>query len=116
MCDKIRDYLRHRKVPRFFQKVVMDYFQHTLSGTMGRATETEVMGDLPPTLKVRLGLMLKRDVMLRVPFFANFSADLFIHIVQVLQQVTFLPGEFIIEAGIEVRGGHRPRAHGMAIK
>ena len=43
--------------------------------------------------------MLKRAIMVRVPFFANFEVDLFIQLVQALQPVTFLPGEYVIEKG-----------------
>ena len=43
--------------------------------------------------------MLKRELMLRVPFFSNFHVDLFIQLVQRLEPETFLPGEYIIWKG-----------------
>ena len=57
------------------------------------------MAELPATLRVRLSLMLKRELMLRVPFFSNFHVDLFIQLVQRLEPETFLPGEYIIWKG-----------------
>ena len=97
--EKIREFLKAAKVPPFFQKVVSDFYIHHMDSRHSQITEGQLMADLPPTLKVRLSLMLKRSIMLRVPFFAQFHVDVFIQLVQMLEAETFLPGEYVIEAG-----------------
>ena len=63
---------------RIISQVVLDYYEHLLSSSKSSNTEQEVLHELPATLRVRLSLMLKRELMLRVPFFSHFHVDLFI--------------------------------------
>ena len=41
--DKITEYLRYRKVPAFFQRVVIDYYQHLMSSSRSNTVEEEVI-------------------------------------------------------------------------
>ena len=94
--DKINEYLRYRRVPSFFQKIILDFYEHTWSCP---TDESEVLADLPDTLRTRLSLVLNRDLVERVPIFSKFSADEFIKIIQQLRPVTYLPGEYIVKQG-----------------
>ena len=96
--DNIHTYLRTRRVPRFFQKVITDYYEHVWAN-VGMEDQGGVLSGLPQTLRVRLTLILNRDLAQRIPVLANFSASMFIRLVQRLGNETFLPGEFIVKTG-----------------
>jgi hypothetical protein len=95
--DKVTDYLRYRKVPRFFQKIILDYYEHVHSNVSDK--DDGFLEDLPPTLRVRLSLILNRDLVAKVPIFSNFTADVLIRLIQRLVSEMYLPGEYIVKAG-----------------
>ena len=97
--ERVTGYLRTRSIPRFFQKVVLDYYEHSMSSSREANAEEVVFKELPQSLRVRLMLLLNREMIQRIPIFASFNANLFIKMIQMLETITFLPGEFVITAG-----------------
>ena len=51
--DKITEYLRYRKVPAFFQRVVIDYYQHLMSSSRSNTVEEEVIAGACGTVYAR---------------------------------------------------------------
>eukprot|EP00753_Platysulcus_tardus_P010889 PLAT3132.1.p1 GENE.PLAT3132.1~~PLAT3132.1.p1 ORF type:complete len:918 (+),score=369.32 PLAT3132.1:19-2772(+) len=94
--DRVTEYLRYRNVPQFFQKIIKDYYDHLWASP---TNEHEVLQDLPEMLRMRLGLVLNRDLVQRVPIFQAFSAETFISLIQMLHPVTYVAGEFIVKQG-----------------
>lgn len=95
--DKVTDYLRFRKVPQFFQKIIVEYYEHLWTNVGDR--ESSFLDDLPPTLRVRLMLILNKDLVTKVPIFQTFTAEVLIRLIQRLVTETYLPGEYIVKAG-----------------
>ena len=94
--ERVGAYLKTRSIPDFFKKVVMDYYEHVMKAQSN--SEEKVFAELPQSLRARLMLLLNRETMRRIPIFADFPADLFIKLIQRLQPITFLPGEYIVHA------------------
>ena len=80
--EKVNDYLRYRNVPKFFQEIISDYYQHIWSNP---SDENQVLGDLPDTLRLRLSLLCNRDLVNKVPIFAKLDADEFVQLIPLLQ-------------------------------
>ena len=94
--DKVSAYMRSRRVPSFFQRIIVDFYQHMWTTPM---KESDVFRDLPDSLRSRLSMVLNRDLIDRIPIFQHMPADVYIRLVQKLLHNTFLPGEFVIRQG-----------------
>jgi len=94
--DKVSSYMRSRKVPAFFQRIIVDFYQHMWTTPM---KESDVFKDLPESLRSRLSMVLNRDLIDRIPIFRNMTAEVYIRLVQKLLHNTYLPGEFVIRKG-----------------
>ncbi len=94
--DEITNYLRGRKVPTFFQKIIKDFYNHMWS-VPGQSTT--LFDDLPDKLRSRLQVVLNRDFIDRIPVLQYLPMEVYISIVPRMQNCTFLPGEFIVNAG-----------------
>ena len=94
--DEITNYLRSRKVPTFFQKIIKDFYSHMWS-VPGQATT--LFDDLPHKLRSRLQVVLNRDFIDRIPVLQYLPMEVYINIVPRMANCTFLPGEFIVNAG-----------------
>jgi CRP-like cAMP-binding protein len=94
--DEVTNYLRGRKVPTFFQKIIKDFYKHMWS-VPGKSTK--LFDDLPAKLRSRLQVVLNRDFIDRIPVLQYLPMEVYIDIVPRMQSCTFLPGEFIVNAG-----------------
>jgi CRP-like cAMP-binding protein len=63
--DRALAFMRARKVPTFFQKIIVDYYKH-LWGAPSLASDA-VLEDLPPTLRARLAMIANRDLIEQFP-------------------------------------------------
>jgi len=98
--DKVTAFMRSRKVPSFFQRIIIDFYEHMWS-TPNK--EADVFADLPDSLRSRLMIVMNRDLIDRIPIFQYMPANVYIRMVQRLQHATFLPGEFVARYGEESR-------------
>jgi CRP-like cAMP-binding protein len=90
------NFMRARKVPPFFQKIIKDYYEHMWATP--RDAE-EVFADLPPSLRARLSIVINRDLVDRVPILQTIPADVYIRTVRRLDRATYLPGEYVARQG-----------------
>jgi len=88
--------MRSRKVPSFFQRIIIDFYEHMWS-TPNK--EADVFADLPDSLRSRLMIVMNRDLIDRIPVLQFMPADVYIRMVQRLRHATFLPGEFVARQG-----------------
>jgi hypothetical protein len=88
--EGISAYLTKRKVPMFFQKIIADYYDHKWSLPIGE--NNKILQELPHTLRVRLELVLKAELVQRVDFLVHLSPIHATHLIRVLTAVVFLPG------------------------
>jgi CRP-like cAMP-binding protein len=96
--EKVNAFMRSRKVPNFFQRIIVDFYEHMWQTPQ---READVFRDLPASLRSRLAIVMNRDLIDRIPIFKLMSASVYVRIVQRLQHNTFLPGEFVIKQGTE---------------
>lgn len=94
--DEITNYMRARKVPSFFQKIIKDYYSHRWSEPQASQA---IFEDLPTKLHSRLQVVLNRDIVERIPAFRLLPLSVYVELVQHMELATFLPGEFVERAG-----------------
>lgn len=97
MLDNVLGFMRARKVPRFFQKIIVDYYKHRWNEPA--QTTDDILADLPASLRSRLTMIMNRDLVERFPILQHMTADVYLRLVQRLQYGTYLPGEFIARQG-----------------
>jgi CRP-like cAMP-binding protein len=98
VMEKITGYMRSRKVPTFFQKIIMDYYRHKWSNP-GSLESASVLADLPSMLRSRLNVIINRDIIERFPVMQLMTMDSYLRMVARLKMSTYLPGEFIYKQG-----------------
>ena len=96
--EEVNLFLKTRDVPAALQERVRNYYRYLWETHRSTATGT-LLEELPHTLEVDLALYLNRDILERVPYFANADALFIREIVQRLQPLVFLPGDTIIRQG-----------------
>jgi voltage-gated potassium channel len=96
MLDRVLAYMRSRKVPDFFQKIIIDYYRHSWSMP---STNNELIAALPQQLRSRLSMIINRDLIDRIPVFQAMSIDVYLRMVPRLQHTTYLPGEYVAKQG-----------------
>jgi CRP-like cAMP-binding protein len=94
--DKVNAFMRSRKVPTYFQRIIVDFYEHMWQSPQ---QEADVFKDLPHSLRSRLAIVMNRDLIERIPIFRLLPAHVYVRLVLRLQQNTFLPGEFVIKQG-----------------
>ena len=102
VLDRVSGYMKTQRVPSFFHKVILDFFQHNMESTRTKEAEEEVMSELPHTLRVRLMLLNNKQLMQRIRVLEDMRAEIFINLIQLLKPLMFLPGEFITQAATEI--------------
>jgi CRP-like cAMP-binding protein len=94
MLDSIIAYMRGRAVPRFFQRIIIDYYNFKWEQNKG---DDSVMDMLPGALKDKLTMIINKDIIDRIPIFGYMSAEVYLRTVPHLQGATYLPGDFVIK-------------------
>ena len=96
VLETVEKSLKRFNLPDFFTSIILRYYEHMWSCPSDGIAELAV---LPPTLKLRLSLVLNRDLFNKIPFFSNLNAKQFVQIVQILVPHTYLPGEYVARRG-----------------
>ena len=96
--EEVNLFLKSRDVPEGLRERVRNYYRY-LWETHKSTTTGMLLNELPHTLEVDLALFLNRDILEKVPYFSD-ADDLFIReIVQVLELLVILPGDYVIRQG-----------------
>lgn len=100
--EMVNHFMRDRQVPRALQARVRNYYNYLWESRMGR--QTELLEDLPTSLRIEIALHLNRKILRRVPLFERADETFLRELVLHLQPRVCLPGETIVRRG-EI--GHR---------
>ena len=96
--ERLSGFMRYRKLPRALQQRIRDYYDY-LWEQRRVFDESKILKQLPPSLRLEVSLVLKRDLIENVPLFQG-ASDAFIREVALeLEAVVFTPGDYIIRAG-----------------
>jgi voltage-gated potassium channel len=96
--EEIGAFMRTRKVPPALQEKVYDYYAY-LWETRNSSSPTAVLDELPHSLSLEIRLFINRGILQKVDLFRQ-AGEVFIReVVQALQPIIFLPGDYIIRQG-----------------
>ncbi|MBT8202008.1 MAG: cyclic nucleotide-binding domain-containing protein [Acidimicrobiia bacterium] len=100
--ETVSSFLRDRQVPRHLQAQVRNYYNYIWESRMG--DQTELLEDLPESLRVEIALHLNRHIFAKVPLFAGAGEALIQQLALNLQPSVAIPGEPVVRVG---EPGHR---------
>jgi voltage-gated potassium channel len=96
--ERLTGFLRYRRIPPELQRHIYDYYKYLWENRMGY-DEASVLSTLPPTLRQELSLVLKSDLIEKVPFLHGASRELVRDLCRELLPVVFTPGDVVMRAG-----------------
>lgn len=96
--ERVESYLRSRKVDPAIAHDVRDYYEYMWDRHRG-VRGSELLGDLPPSLRLTVLNELTRDLLERVPLFRNAPDALRDELMASLRPVVVPPGADIVRAG-----------------
>jgi hypothetical protein len=89
--DSITAYMHYKEIPTAIQARVHDYYEYLWHRQKG-LDESEILRDLPNSMRTDIALYLNRDVLEKVPFFQNASENLLSVLVKLLKPQVCAPG------------------------
>ena len=96
--EEVRSYMRIYKIPASLQDRVKNYY-HYLWETRQGMTDTDFLSTLPRTLRLEVSLYLNRDILEKVSLFKDAEESFISEVIEELEFLVFLPGDFIIRQG-----------------
>lgn len=96
--EKLNTFLRYRNIPLNLSRKINDYFEYLWQTRRGYE-ESDVLKDLPPSLKTWVALFLNKEVIEKVPLFEGASQEFIKETILNLTPVVFTPGDYIVTAG-----------------
>lgn len=96
--QRVVSFMRNRRIPIDLQHRIRDYFTFIWDKQLG-SDEAALIAQLPQSLLVEVSMVLKRDIIARVPFFKQADEQLLREISLEMRPVVFAPGDFICVAG-----------------
>ncbi len=96
--EKIQTFMHYRDVPNELQDNIRQYYDYLWNNRRG-FDETEVLHELPSSLKLQVALHLNKEIIEKVPMFHGAPDDLIRQIVLNLKPVLYTPGDFIFRKG-----------------
>ncbi|GMI28477.1 hypothetical protein TeGR_g5133, partial [Tetraparma gracilis] len=93
--DKVVRYMKKRKLPSYFQRIIVDFHEYMAE----KPSQDELMVGLPEPIRLRLSLLLNRDLVKDIPILKQLPIGPIIGLMQKLSSEIYLPGEFAITAG-----------------
>ncbi len=96
--EKLNTFLRYRNIPVDLSRKINDYFEYLWQTRRGYE-ESDVLKELPPSLKTWVALYLNKEVIEKVPIFEGASQEFIKETILHLTSVVFTPGDYIVTAG-----------------
>ena len=94
----LQRYLTIRKYPKDLEERICTYYSLCKSGR-NTFSETEVISDLPNSLKSEIAFYINHVILERVPLFAEFDLPLVKSLSGILFPEVFLRGDFVVKQG-----------------
>lgn len=96
--DRLSGFLRYRDVPADLRQRIFEYFAYLWEKRRGY-DESMVLAELPPSLRTELSLILKQEVVAKVPFLQEASGELIRDLCQCLNPEVYMPDDVIYRSG-----------------
>ncbi|RYH32529.1 cyclic nucleotide-binding domain-containing protein [archaeon] len=96
--ERIRQVLKHNKIPSSIETRVINYFDHLWARYNG-VNEEELLNDLPPTLRGAVVRFVIGPLLTSIPFFAHCSEPMENLLLSMVESRCFLDGDPLMVAG-----------------
>ncbi|MCX7983237.1 MAG: cyclic nucleotide-binding domain-containing protein [Syntrophales bacterium] len=96
--EEVRNYMRIKRIPLSIQSKVRNYY-HYLWETRQGISDIEFLSLLPRTVRTEVALFLNREIIQKVSLFKQADEIFIREIIEQLEPLVFLPGDFIIRQG-----------------
>lgn len=96
--EKLSAFLRYRHIPHALQERIRQYYEYQWENRLGY-DESDLLTSLPPNLKTELTLLLKKDIIERVPLFHGAGEDFVRAVALDMRPAVYLPGDVVFKAG-----------------
>jgi len=96
--EEITAFLRVKKIPTSIQEKITNYYDYLWETRKSTHTGT-ILGELPNSLNMEISLFLNKDILERVPLFKNASEIFIREVIQLLEPLVFIPGDYLIRQG-----------------
>lgn len=96
--EELTAFFKQKKIPPPLQKKMRDYYHYLYEtkGSIGGDTPADI---LPESLKTEVSLFLNREILQKVPIFADADEIFIREIVRLTEPLVFLPGDDVVRAG-----------------
>lgn len=96
--ETVDTFLKYRNIPGDLQKRIHDYYDYLWESRRGYE-ESQLLEDLPTSLKTQVAFFLNQDIIEKVPIFKSASREFIRDIILNLQPVIYTPGDEVITYG-----------------
>lgn len=96
--EEVNAFLQAKQLPPAIQERVRDYYYYLWTTRKSLATGS-LLEEMPHTLSLDILLHLNRGILEKVPLFQNADETFIREVVQRLEPMAFLPGDYIIRQG-----------------
>lgn len=96
--QRINAFMRYNDIPEKLREQVHGYYNY-LWRTRKGFDESEILTELPASIRIEMEMHLRRDIVAKVPFFRGADNYLLRALVVELKPLIALPGEYIIRKG-----------------
>ncbi|WP_456427079.1 cyclic nucleotide-binding domain-containing protein [Rhodocaloribacter sp.] len=96
--ERLSAFMRYRRLPPVLQNRIRDYYAYLWEQRLVY-DESDILNDLPQSLRTEIDLFLKRDIIENVPLFRGASDAFIREIALEMKPVVCLPGDEVIRAG-----------------
>jgi voltage-gated potassium channel len=96
--ERINTFLKYRKIPESLQENIYQYYTYVWENKKGY-DESDIMSELPASLRMKISLYLNADVFDKIPIFEGASEAMIADFVIKLKPVIFTPNDYIIKKG-----------------
>ncbi len=96
--ENIDTFLKYRDIPNDLQTRIHDYYDYLWESRRGYE-ESNLLRDLPTSLKTQVAFFLNRDIIEKIPLFKDASREFIRDIILNLKPVIYTPGDAIITYG-----------------
>ena len=96
--ERINTFLKYRNLPASLQENIYQYYNYVWENKKGY-DESEIMSELPASLRMKISLYLNAGIFEKIPLFAGASDSMIADFVIRLRPVIFTPKDYIIKKG-----------------
>ncbi|KDO26603.1 hypothetical protein SPRG_08007 [Saprolegnia parasitica CBS 223.65] len=92
--DRVKEYMKERNLPKPLRVRIRKHFEFYLAQKEISA-DSDLVHELSDDLRTQLVIHLNKDVVAKIPFFANQDDACISYLMGILSQECFTPGEFV---------------------